>query len=425
MNTASDPLPATLAESLEIQLKRLRSLSLVSVQSSWQLLPASDIGGAVAALAAAQAPDQRPAQGSSALLDHRGYVVWPQGKQCLWLGQWLQWPKAVNGFSVEGYQARLALRWWAELAEIYVDGELIQSGDLFDCFTRVLLSSAVRPGDGVAIALKLVSPGHDQGALVQSQLVFESADSSLPEPGFVADELTVLSRYLQQFAPDQLPVLAEAVDQLDWAAVGQRDRFAAALAALRQQLMPFSSWIKQRQLHCLGHAHLDLAWLWPVAETWAAAERTFTSVLALQQEFPELTYTHSSPALFAWLEVHRPELFSAIQHQVQQGKWAIDAGLWVEPELNLIGGEAIARQLLYGQRYCQEKFGSISPIAWLPDTFGFCWQLPQLLSLGGVRYFATQKTALERYPCVPPSLVLVAGARRYTSAEPDAAPDWL
>lgn len=387
MNTPRDPLSATLVESLEVQLKRLRSLCLVSVQSSWQVLPVSDLRGAMAALATAQLPDQ----GSSLPLDHRGYIVWPQGQQCLWLGQTLQWPEAINGFSVRGYQARLGLRWWAELAEIYVNGEHIQSGDLFDCFTRILLSSAVCPGDAVAIALKLVSPGHDQGALVQSQLMFESADSSLPEPSFIADELTVLSRYLQEFAPEQLPILAEAVNSLDWDTVGQRDRFIAALGALRQQLMSFSTWIKQRQIHCLGHAHLDLAWLWPVADTWAAAERTFTSVLALQQEFPELTYTHSSPALFAWLETYRPKLFGAIQHQVRQGKWAIDAGLWVEPELNLIGGEAIARQILYGQRYCQEKFGSISLVAWLPDTFGFCWQLPQLLSLGGVRYFATQK----------------------------------
>jgi alpha-mannosidase len=65
--------------------------------------------------------------------------------------------------------------------------------------------------------------------------------------------------------------------------------------------------------------------------------------------------------------------------------------MWVEPELNLISGESIARHILYGQRYFQEKFGQISPIAWLPDTFGFNWQLPQFLKLGGMRYFVTQK----------------------------------
>ncbi|MEO0869087.1 MAG: glycoside hydrolase family 38 C-terminal domain-containing protein, partial [Cyanobacteria bacterium J06642_11] len=87
----------------------------------------------------------------------------------------------------------------------------------------------------------------------------------------------------------------------------------------------------------------------------------------------------------------RPDLFARIQQQVVAGKWSIDAGLWVEPELNIVGGEAIARQILYGQHYCQEKFGARSVIAWLPDTFGFCSQLPQLLQLGGVQVFATQK----------------------------------
>lgn len=74
-----------------------------------------------------------------------------------------------------------------------------------------------------------------------------------------------------------------------------------------------------------------------MAETWDAAQRTFESVLALQQNFPELTFTHSSPALLAWVEEHRPDLFTQIQQQVQAGRWAIDAGLWVEPDLNLPG----------------------------------------------------------------------------------------
>ncbi|HEY9889471.1 MAG TPA: glycoside hydrolase family 38 C-terminal domain-containing protein, partial [Candidatus Obscuribacterales bacterium] len=163
------------------------------------------------------------------------------------------------------------------------------------------------------------------------------------------------------------------------------------LARLRERLLPLSTWIKQRRLTCVGHAHLDLAWLWPVEDTWRAAERTFRSVLALQAEFPELTYTHSSPALFAWLETHQPELFQQVVAAVQAGTWAIDAGLWVEPELNTLGGESLARQILYGQRYTQSRFGQRSAIAWLPDSFGFSAQLPQLLHLGGIHCFATQK----------------------------------
>ncbi len=145
------------------------------------------------------------------------------------------------------------------------------------------------------------------------------------------------------------------------------------------------------KISLLGHAHLDMAWLWSIDETWEAAQRTFESVLKLQQQFPELTFCHSTPALYAWIEQHRPDLFTAIQQQVNQGRWEIVGGMWIEPELNIISGESIIRQILYGQHYVLEKFGQISKIAWLPDSFGFCATLPQFFKQGGIEYFVTQK----------------------------------
>ncbi len=330
-------------------------------------------------------------QWAIAPLNDREHVAWARGRRELWLCQDIAVPSALAEFPLSGLYLRLALRWWAELAEIYVEGQLVQVGDLFDCFTRIRLSDRVTPGDRFWVALHLVSPGHDDGALVQSAVVYESAEPEAPEPGFVADELAVLHTYLDRLAPHRVAELEAAVAALDWEQVGDRRAFQSALTTLRQRLQPLSPWIKHRRIDCVGHAHLDLAWLWPVAETWEAAERTFRSVLALQTAFPELTYTHSSPALFAWLETHQPELFQQIQAAVAAGTWAIDGGLWVEPETQTLSGESLARQLLYGQRYTRSRFGQESAIAWLPDTFGFSWQLPQLLTLAGIQCFATQK----------------------------------
>ncbi|MEG4839408.1 alpha-mannosidase, partial [Microcoleus sp. B9-D4] len=145
------------------------------------------------------------------------------------------------------------------------------------------------------------------------------------------------------------------------------------------------------KIYLVGHAHLDLAWLWPVPETWEAAQRTFESVLKLQSEFPDLIFCHSTPALYAWMEEHRPDLFAAIKKQVAAGCWEVVGGMWVEPDLNLISAESMVRQVFYGQLYAKEKFGELMRVAWLPDTFGFGWQLPQILRQGGVDYFVTQK----------------------------------
>jgi alpha-mannosidase len=325
------------------------------------------------------------------------HIAWPKGRNVLWLGQRLMVPHNLQGYYLQGLTLRLALTWWAERAQIYINGKLVQEGDLFDSTTRLLIASAVRVGDTVDLLIRLESPGHDNGALTRTMALYELASQAVnptAEPAFVADEVGVLQEFLNAHEPTKLDSLAAALNQLPWSVLAVTDRasFDAGLVKLRQQLKPLGDLVKQRQLQMLGNAHLDMAWLWPLSETWQVAERTFRSVLGLQADFPELIFNHTSPALYAWIEQNRPDLFSAIQAKVRAGTWDISvAPLWIEPDMNLGNGESIARHLLYGQRYLQQKFGQIGTIAWLPDTFGFNWQLPQLLKQGGVEYFATQK----------------------------------
>ncbi len=373
--------------SIDAAIARLRALSRQNIQSFWRWhLGDLSIEKAVRA--------DVFNDWAIAPLNERQHIAWNRSKQVLWLGQQIQIPTTLHGFSTDGMTLRLALTWWAEDAHIFVDGVHVHSGDLFDCFGRILLRESINPGDTLTVAIRLVSPGHDDGALVRSLCLYENPGQHLdpvPEPGFVADEMVVLRHYLTAFAGDRLPELHQALQNLPWETVSDTSAFTSHLRALRDSLRPFSPWLKQRCINLLGHAHLDLAWLWPIADTWEAAQRTFESVLNLQRDFPDLVFTHSTPALYAWIEEHRPDLFHTIQQQVKAGTWEIGAGLWVEPEFNIVSGESIIRQVLYGQRYTREKFGHISRIAWLPDSFGFCWQLPQILRQGGIDYFATQK----------------------------------
>jgi alpha-mannosidase len=375
------------SNSIKRTIVQLRSLTQVELQAHWRM-SARD-------LASQQATRAESWQGwPIAPLNSRQHVAWGKGRQIRWLAQQVIVPAQVREFPIAGMALRLALTWWAEDAQIFVNGSLVQSGDLFDCQTRILLGETVQPGDRFDIAIRLVSPGHDDGALVRSTALYENLDGSLtpsPEPGFVADELEVLQVYLEKFAPEQLATLTDAIALIDWEQVSDCSAFQASLANMRDCLLAISPWLKQRRISLLGHAHLDLAWLWPVSDTWDAAQRTFQSILGLYQDFPELIFTHSTPALYDWIEQHRPDLFAQIQQQVAEGRWEIAAGLWVEPELNTVSGESLVRQVLYGQRYVQEKFGEISKIAWLPDSFGFSWQLPQILAQGGIQYFVTQK----------------------------------
>lgn len=143
--------------------------------------------------------------------------------------------------------------------------------------------------------------------------------------------------------------------------------------------------------YAIGNAHLDLAWLWPMAETYRKTERTFAAQLRLIEEYPEYKFIQSQPASYEMCRKYYPELFARIKEAVKSGQWITDGAMWVEPDTNMAGGEALIRQLVHGKRYYQEEFDVDSRVLWLPDTFGYTAALPQILKGCGVDYLVTQK----------------------------------
>src|ERR671910_13318 len=140
-----------------------------------------------------------------------------------------------------------------------------------------------------------------------------------------------------------------------------------------------------------GHAHLDLAWLWPVSETIRKGRRTFASVLSLMERYDDFVFNQSSAQLYEWIEAESPEIFERVMRRVEEGRWEPVGGSWVEADCQIPSGESMVRQMLYGQRYFEEKFGHRSGVAWLPDAFGFSPALPQLLRGAGMEGFFTYK----------------------------------
>jgi alpha-mannosidase len=141
----------------------------------------------------------------------------------------------------------------------------------------------------------------------------------------------------------------------------------------------------------VGHAHIDSAWLWPVRETVRKCARTFTNMTTLAQEYPELVFACSSAQQYAWMKEQRPEIYARIQKAAAAGTWVPVGGMWVEADGNLPGGEALARQLVYGRRFFAQEFGIEQDGVWLPDSFGYTAAYPQLAKLAGARWFLTQK----------------------------------
>ncbi len=145
------------------------------------------------------------------------------------------------------------------------------------------------------------------------------------------------------------------------------------------------------QISAVGHAHMDLAWLWPLRETRRKGARTFATALANMQRYPDYIFAASQAQLFQWMKEDYPVLYEKIAQQVRAGRIEPQGALWVESDTNLTSGESLVRQILYGQRFFQQEFGITPRYVWLPDTFGYSAALPQIIKLAGMDYFSTQK----------------------------------
>lgn len=155
------------------------------------------------------------------------------------------------------------------------------------------------------------------------------------------------------------------------------------------------------QVTAVGHAHLDLAWLWPIRESYRKAKRTFANMLYLLELYPDYQFVIPQPQQLAWVKEQDPKLYEKIKKYEKEGRIEIVGGGWVENDTNVPCGESLARQELYGQKFWQEEFGHYVKLRWLPDTFGYSACIPQLLKLSGQENFMTIKISWSNRTLFP------------------------
>ena len=144
-------------------------------------------------------------------------------------------------------------------------------------------------------------------------------------------------------------------------------------------------------LHAFGHAHLDIAWLWPLQESERKIARTAINQLDLIEEYPGYRFLQSQTHLYWMLQKRYPELYERFKAAIKTGGVIADGAMWVEADTNVSGGEALIRQVMYGRQFFQDELGVDSRVLWLPDVFGYSGALPQILVGCGCSGFATQK----------------------------------
>ena len=168
---------------------------------------------------------------------------------------------------------------------------------------------------------------------------------------------------------------------------------AGAIAATTELARPLGRPARPsaHRITAVGHAHLDTAWLWPIAETRRKVARTFANAVALLDRHPDTSFVASQAVHYRWLWEDHPELAARVRDHVAAGRWGPAGGMWVEADVNLSGGESWVRQFVWGQRWFGDHLGRRCQAVWLPDDFGFPATLPGVARQAGMRWCFTQK----------------------------------
>lgn len=148
-------------------------------------------------------------------------------------------------------------------------------------------------------------------------------------------------------------------------------------------------------IYAIGHSHLDLQWLWTTNETRRKAARTLGNQLKLIEEYPEYKYIQSQPWILETVKNEYPDLYEEVKKAVKTGNIVVEGGMYVESDTNILSGESLIRQFIFGKRFIKEEFGTESEIFWLPDSFGMTASLPQIMKGCGIKYFMNAKVTWQ------------------------------
>lgn len=282
---------------------------------------------------------------------------------------------------------------------VYLDGELYQALDVnhkeftlefdtdYDMALYFFLGSEA-PAAHMKLSLALVDP-EIEGLYYDLRVPLDACSCMDPSGSDYLSIMKALDR-----AAGRLN-LCDTASPAFYASVREAAQY------LREELYGRLSGSGDAFTDCIGHTHIDVAWLWPLAVTREKAQCSFATVLRLMREYPEYKFMSSQPQLYQYVKEEDPALYERIRQAVREGRWEPEGGMWVEADCNLISGESMVRQLLYGKRFFEQEFGVGNRTLWLPDVFGYSAALPQILRKSGIDRFVTSKISWNDHNRVP------------------------
>jgi len=178
----------------------------------------------------------------------------------------------------------------------------------------------------------------------------------------------------------------DAIENEDW------PRALKSVTRMERALEPLSARAKEITVRLLGHAHIDMDWMWTWKDTVHCARRDFKAVTDLMDDYPDLTFAISQVPTYDVVRRKDPSVFRKVKARVAEGRWEAVVGTWTEGDLHMADGESIARHMLYAKDWTRKHLDSETNVLWEPDTFGHPANMPQLAKLGEMDYYFHMRT---------------------------------
>jgi len=322
---------------------------------------------------------------------------WPEPNQVFWFRREYTVPEKVAGRSVEGSKITFSMN-VSDGGEVYVNGR--PAGDA----KGVEITGDAKPGEEIVIGVRVFNKTY-AGAFLGSELQFSVFDDIKKKTGEYIDRVEEAG-YLIPYSEEKdrwTGVLNSSAEKIDVAALEDFDeeKYFASLDAAMEELKKLAPLYGPYTLYMISYSHIDLAWLWDYDEGEIVTRDTLKTIFKFMQEYPDWIYAHSQAHSVKWMEDDYPEIFAELRDWVKKGRIELVGGTWSEHDSNIPSGEGFVRQFLYGKRYFRDKFGKDIVVAWTPDSFGYNWNLPQILKKSGMIGFLTQKLGMNEFTRFP------------------------
>ncbi|EAL63688.1 hypothetical protein DDB_G0287577 [Dictyostelium discoideum AX4] len=298
----------------------------------------------------------------------------------------------MNGIAIQG----LIGGTWQDLREEYKLIENSKGGEHFEFYIEISCNGMFGVGkDG------LINP-------CDPDRTFELTKAEIRVKNKEANELYMYLQMLydvgKNFPKESLrkkQAIWVANDIINQCNVNDSRTFSKCIELAKKEFFSQHNSESQTRVWAVGHCHIDLCWLWSFEKTKEKCARSFSTQILYMDYYPQFKFTQSQAQAYQWTKENYPELYERIKEKVVTGQFIPTGGTWVEMDGNLPSGESFIRQFLYGQRFFEKEFGKKCTEFFLPDTFGYSAQLPQVIRHMGIENFITQKLSwnnLNKFP---------------------------